>query len=144
MRWRRSVARSARSWRSWQQTFRPGHRSPVWGRSSRTPPALALARTVLVDRLRRAAAVTTRLGGLVLLLAGGYLAYYGSYEIRVLHDGTAIDPVVEGAVAAQRWLAGGVDRIGASGMAAGLALLLAAGLVTGWVNRRTHRSTDGT
>ena len=44
---------------------------------------VALLRDGLVARLRGAGAWVPRLSGLVLLLAGGYVAWYGWYELRL-------------------------------------------------------------
>jgi hypothetical protein len=37
---------------------------------------------VVVTRLRRFSAALSRVAGAVLLIAGGYVAYYGWYELR--------------------------------------------------------------
>jgi len=87
--------------------------------------AVALARTTLVTRLRRAAPVIARASGLLLVLAGAYVAYYGWYEIRVFRGAAAGDPVVDAATAIQRTLTGWLDRIGALPIAVALAALLA-------------------
>ena len=42
-----------------------------------TAVALALANASLVRRLRRLAPLVARAGGLLMALAGGYVAYYG-------------------------------------------------------------------
>jgi cytochrome c biogenesis protein CcdA len=102
--------------------------------------AVALSRSWLVGRLRRAAPVISRLGGALLVLAGGYVAYYGWYEVRVLHGGSAADPVVDGAGVVQRWLAGGLDRLGVPVVAAVFGLLLGGALAAGWAHRRTRTS----
>ncbi|MZE80399.1 cytochrome c biogenesis protein CcdA, partial [Streptomyces sp. SID5475] len=74
-------------------------------------------------------------GGL-LLLAGAYVAYYGWYEIRVLDGGPVADPVVDGAGAVQRLLAGALAEIGVPVVAAVFAGLLAAVLLL----RRARRT----
>lgn len=88
--------------------------------------AVALARGSVVSGLRRAGRVVSRLGGLLLVVAGAYVAYYGWYELRVFRGGGTDDPVIEFAAGIQRWLSGGLDRIGAAGMAVALAILLGA------------------
>jgi cytochrome c-type biogenesis protein len=90
--------------------------------------AVALARSSVVSALRRSSRTASRLGGLLLLVAGGYVAYYGWYEIRVLRGGGVGDPVVSAGAVVQRWLASGLDRIGVAGVAAALALLLGIGV----------------
>lgn len=98
---------------------------------------VALLRDGLVARLRIAGALVPRLSGLVLLLAGGYVAWYGWYELRLaagrrdaLHD-----PVIRVAAQVQRALAAALDRIGPAVLLAALATLLLAALVA----KRAHR-----
>ncbi|HVK23943.1 MAG TPA: cytochrome c biogenesis CcdA family protein [Actinokineospora sp.] len=101
--------------------------------------AIALANSAMVARLRNAGRVTSRVGGVVLLLSGAYLAYLAVHEIRSLQgEDVSGDPVIEGARVVQQWLAEGLDSIGLPTVAAGFALLLAAGLAVGVARRRTR------
>lgn len=91
--------------------------------------AVALARTSLLGRLRRTGRVLPRLGGAVLLVAGAYVAWYGAWELRVLHGGAGADPVVTAAAEVQQWLAGHAQALGALGfLIVAAALLLVAAL----------------
>lgn len=65
---------------------------------------VALARTGLINRARTAGGWLPRLGGALLLLAGAYVAWYGFWELRVLHAGAGADPVVEAAAHLQQRL----------------------------------------
>jgi cytochrome c-type biogenesis protein len=85
--------------------------------------SVALARGSVVSVLRRAGRLVSRLGGLLLLLAGGYVAYYGWYEIRVLRGSSDEDPVIAAGATIQRWLASGLDWLGVIGAAIGVATL---------------------
>jgi cytochrome c biogenesis protein CcdA len=95
----------------------------------------ALARGSLVRRVRGLTPVLSRLGGAVMILAGGYVAYYGWYELRVLDGGDPADPVVEAAAEVQGWLAGGLDRVGAPLLAAAFAALLGVAGLLAWRRR---------
>ncbi|MBW1603489.1 cytochrome c biogenesis protein CcdA [Streptomyces sp. JJ66] len=103
--------------------------------------AVALSRQAVIARIRRALPYVTRASGVLLLLAGAYVAYYGWYELRVLSGAATDDPVVGTATewqgAITRWLADlGFWPI------AGAACLLAAGLaVAGAVRRARGRRT---
>ncbi len=85
--------------------------------------ATALARGGLITRMRSLAGSLPRIGGLVLLLAGAYLAWYGVWELRVLHAGAGTDSLVIAAESLQRWLAARVQGVGAVGFAVVLAAL---------------------
>ena len=97
--------------------------------------AIALARTSLIGRLRRIGAAVPRTAGLLLIASGGYVAYYGWWDIRTLRgDPTAGDPIIGTASTIQQALANTVDRLGLPGVAALLALvLILAGLT--WMHR---------
>ncbi|HEU4425695.1 MAG TPA: cytochrome c biogenesis protein CcdA, partial [Pilimelia sp.] len=98
--------------------------------------AVALARTSVLGGLRRIAPMVSRAGGALLVLAGGYVAYYGWYELRVLRGEAEQTAIVAAAGRLQRWLAEGVDRLGAPGIAAVFGALLAIGVVAAVRGRR--------
>lgn len=91
--------------------------------------AVALARRSLLDRVRSVGRVLPRLAGALLLVAGAYVAWYGAWELRVLHTGAGSDPVVEAAAELQQWLADGVGRLGWPVFAGALVVLIALGLL---------------
>ncbi|MGA8255599.1 MAG: cytochrome c biogenesis CcdA family protein [Nocardioides sp.] len=66
--------------------------------------AVALASGVFVGRLRRAGQLLPRLTGVLLLVVGAYVAWYGVWEVRVLGGADPADPVVDTALEIQRWL----------------------------------------
>jgi cytochrome c-type biogenesis protein len=101
--------------------------------------AVALARGSVVSTLRRAGRWVARTGGLLLLVAGAHVAYYGWYELRVLRGGDVNDPVIAAGAGTQRWLASGLDRIGVAGVAIAFVILLGLALL-----RRSRRTTDQT
>jgi cytochrome c biogenesis protein CcdA len=101
-----------------------------------TAVAVALARTSLLARARRLSPAISRTGGAVLLIVGGYVAYYGWYEIRLLHGGTPHDPIIEAATTVQQWLTTSLDHLGPPVIAAVFALLLAAAIARARIRRR--------
>jgi cytochrome c-type biogenesis protein len=103
--------------------------------------AVALAREGVLRRVRRAAPLLSRLGGGLLIVAGGYVAWYGWYEIRVLDGQTTSDPVVDAATIVQRSLSDWVDKAGGGVLAAVLAILLAGAGLRWW--QRRHGMTRG-
>ncbi|MGV9978402.1 cytochrome c biogenesis CcdA family protein [Micromonospora wenchangensis] len=87
---------------------------------------VALLRGRVVRGLRGVGAWVPRLSGLVLLVAGGYVAWYGWYEVRLAqgrHDAFG-DPVVVGAARIQRTLVTALDTAGPAVLAGLLVVLL--------------------
>ncbi|GAB3644683.1 cytochrome c biogenesis CcdA family protein [Glycomyces tarimensis] len=66
--------------------------------------AIALAREGLIVWLKRQFPKVMRVVGVLLLVAGLYVAYYGWWDLRVLNGGDPSDPVVEAALGVQRSL----------------------------------------
>lgn len=93
--------------------------------------AVALARASLITRLRRAGTAVSRAAGLLMVLVGGYVVWYGAWELRVLAGGAADDPVVGAAARVQAWLAGAVTTLGPVGLVIILAALVTVGLIAG-------------
>jgi len=93
--------------------------------------AVALVRVSALARLRRAASLVPRLGGAVLLITGGYVAYYGWYELRLVNDlrKSGHDPVVNLASAVQNRLSGAVGRLGAGWLVLLLVIFVLVGLL---------------
>lgn len=73
--------------------------------------AVALARRSVVSGLRRTGRWVPRVSGLLLLVVGAYVAWYGAWELRVLGGGEPGDPVIEAAARLQRTIAGWVGRL---------------------------------
>ncbi|MGB6108878.1 MAG: cytochrome c biogenesis CcdA family protein [Mycobacterium sp.] len=76
--------------------------------------AVALASSSMVDRMRAVLPYVNRVSGLILVVVGLYVGYYGLYEIRLFTaGGSADDPVISAAGRLQRVLAGWVYEHGA-------------------------------
>lgn len=108
-----------------------------------TALAVALVRTSLIRGLRRAATAISRASGVLLALAGAYVAYYGWYEIRVAADlrNAGGDPVVGAATGVQQRLSTLLTEIGVGSMAAIFGVLFVGALVIGTAqSRRSSRS----
>ncbi|MEU8333528.1 cytochrome c biogenesis protein CcdA [Micromonospora sp. NPDC048839] len=99
--------------------------------------AVALLRDGLVARLRVAGALVPRLSGLVLLLAGGYVAWYGWYELRLSagRRDALRDPVIEAASHLQRTLSTTLDAVGPPVLLAALGTLV----LTALLIKHSHR-----
>ncbi|MFY1624378.1 cytochrome c biogenesis CcdA family protein [Micromonospora sp. WMMD723] len=102
---------------------------------------VALLRGRVVRGLRGVGAWVPRLSGLVLLVAGGYVAWYGWYEVRLAqgrHDAFG-DPVVVGAARIQRMLVTALDTAGPAVLAGLLIVLLG---VAALLHRSRTRAGD--
>jgi cytochrome c biogenesis protein CcdA len=99
--------------------------------------AVALAGSALIARMRRIMPYVNRIGGVVLILVGLYVAYYGYYEVRLFHlGGSADDPVVAAAGRLQGAIAGWVHHHGAWPWIGLLVVTLVATALWAWRRRR--------
>ena len=91
--------------------------------------AVALARETLIERARRIMPYLNRITGVLLLLVGLYVGYYGIYEVRLFSaGGNPEDPVIAAAGRVQGTLAGWVHQQGAwPWVVAGVVLVGSAG-----------------
>ncbi|WP_436792078.1 hypothetical protein [Yinghuangia sp. YIM S10712] len=97
--------------------------------------AVALAQSVVVTQLRRGMRYIGRISGVLLLVAGAYVAYYGWYELRVNDGGTTQDPIMDRAYEIQGAISRWVEDLGFGAIAVAFAVLSAAGFATGIVRR---------
>ncbi len=105
--------------------------------------AVALAQQSIVRSGRRLGRFVPVAGGLLLVVVGAYVTYYGWWEIRVLGGGPTTDPVIDTAISVQQTLANAVASFGVAGFlltAAGLAVV---GVLTGVVRRHRGRDRSG-
>jgi hypothetical protein len=106
--------------------------------------ATALASTTVARGARRLLPHVNRISGVLLVVVGLYVGYYGIYELRLfLGDGPASDPVVDAAGRLQGILANWVDSIGPLPWLLLLAVLLGA-TVLFTRSRRRHSHTPST
>lgn len=85
--------------------------------------AVATSSAGVAAKMRRAGPIITRLSGVLLVIAGAYVTWYGWFEIRVLAGASVDDPIVSAGLEIQgkvtQWV---------SGLGAGPILLLAGSL----------------
>lgn len=99
----------------------------------------ALASDALADRFRRLIPLLTRLSGVLLIVAGFYVAWYGWYELRIYAGASTEDPIIAAASGLQSHIATWVEALGVGSFAAILLLLLLL-LIARWLvtRRRSH------
>jgi cytochrome c biogenesis protein CcdA len=105
-----------------------------------TAVAVALLRSSVITRARPLLAAVPRLGGVILVVSGLYVAYYGWYELRLAGDLrlAGSDPVVAAASDLQQRLAGWIAETGAVPFSVALAALVVAPAVLVPLTRRTR------
>lgn len=107
--------------------------------------SVALASNAVTTGIRRILPHVNRMGGVILVVAGLYIGYYGVYELRLFHGGgSAEDPIVDGAGKVQALLAEWVDKIGPVPLVLGLVVLIGAGVLLARlrVRQRSRASSD--
>jgi cytochrome c biogenesis protein CcdA len=102
--------------------------------------AAATASSALAERLRRVLPFVNRISGVLLVLVGLYVAYYGLYELRLFSSSTASpqDAVITAAGRLQGWLAGWVHQHGVWPWVVALFVLVVGALASAW-RRRAQR-----
>jgi hypothetical protein len=87
----------------------------------------------------RTAPCVGRAGGVLVLVVGIYVVYYGVYEVRLFeYGGSADDLVIEAASAVQSRIVDWVDRIGALWWVAILAIVMSAGVARALMGSRAR------
>jgi cytochrome c-type biogenesis protein len=87
--------------------------------------AAALASTAVSTGIRRMLPYVGRIGGVLLLVTGAYVGYYGFYELRVFGGADPADPVVDLAARIQSALSDWLRAVGP------VPMLIALGVFTG-------------
>ncbi len=107
--------------------------------------AAATASSALAERLRRLLPFVNRISGVLLVLVGLYVGYYGFYELRLFSATTSAqansqDAVITAAGRLQGVLAGWVHQHGAWPWATALVVLVSGALASAWYRRVRRRA----
>ena len=100
----------------------------------------ALAQQSAARVLRRVLPHVPRIAGVLLVIAGGYVAWYGVYELRVFAGGNPDDPIIAAAAHVQNGLASLVAWVGPAGFATVLLGLLLTSGVAAVIGRRRAKA----
>jgi hypothetical protein len=103
--------------------------------------AAATASSALAGLLRRILPLVNRIGGVLLILVGLYVGYYGVYELRLLNaDAIPQDAVITAAGRLQGTLAGWVHQHGLWPWVVALSVLMLGALAAAWLTRARRRA----
>ena len=102
--------------------------------------SVALAQDGLVQRLRGVMPYVNRISGVLLVVAGAYVVYYGVYELRLAQGRITDDPVVAAATAVQGAVARFISDAGPWAALGALVVLVAVGVAVR--HRRVRRATN--
>jgi cytochrome c-type biogenesis protein len=101
--------------------------------------AAALASTAVAAGIRRILPHLGLISGVLLVVTGAYVGYYGLYELRLYHaGGEASDPIVDGAGRVQDLLSGLVSAIGPVPLTILVVALAGGGVLLGRRRRVPH------
>lgn len=104
--------------------------------------AVAVAGASAVTRMRQLLPYVNRISGALLIVVGGYVGYYGVYELRLFHgNANPSDPVINAAGEIQQTLARWVDTIGALPLLGALAALVGLTVLLGYARSRRRART---
>jgi cytochrome c biogenesis protein CcdA len=102
--------------------------------------AAATASSALAGLLRRILPLVNRIGGVLLILVGLYVGYYGLYELRLLNaDANPQDAVITAAGRLQGALAGWVHQHGLWPWVVALSVLVLGAVAAAWRRRARSR-----
>ncbi len=105
--------------------------------------AAALASSTAATGIRRLLPYVGRIGGVLLVITGGYVGYYGIYELRLYHaGGDADDPIVDAAARVQSTLSDWLDAIGPTSLVITLVVLTGTAVLLRR-RRRSAQQADG-
>ncbi len=103
--------------------------------------AAALARSTVTTGLRRMSRLAPRLGGFLMVLAGGYAIWYGRWEMSVYRGDLDTDRIVEFGEDLRLRVVEVIDRFGANRVGAGVVLIAIAAIASGFARRQVTRDT---
>lgn len=97
----------------------------------------AVAGSAVASTSRKVLPYINRISGVLLVLAGAYVLYYGWYELRLQDGGDPSDPIIDAATSVQGAIAGAVGSAGTLTVAVVL-ILFAVGTAL-WASLRKQR-----
>lgn len=104
--------------------------------------ASALAHSTVANHMRRLSRVAPRIGGVLMVMAGGYAIWYGRWELAVYDGNFGTDPVIDTAEGIRLWFVDTIQAVGAQRLALLATLAIAATVaLTRRRSQTTHTNT---
>lgn len=102
----------------------------------------ALAHTAVTRQMRRFSSIAAKVGGVLMVLAGAYVVWYGRWELAVYSGNPETDRAIEILEGVRSWFVGLFDSAGSGfAVAAGIAIAGSATLLWSRRNGERGRST---
>ncbi len=98
--------------------------------------AVAVTHTALVSRMRRLVAHTSRVGGVLMMLAGLYVIWYARWELAVFGGDLETNPLIDAGENARTWLVAAIETVGAQRIATATLIAIAAAFAFDRFRRR--------
>lgn len=102
----------------------------------------ALAHSAVAHHMRRLSRIAPRIGGALMIFAGGYAIWYGRWELAVYKGNLDTDPVIATMEDIRLSLINGIERIGAQRLVVLIALTIAATIFITRLLRLPASATD--
>lgn len=104
--------------------------------------ASALAHSTVASHMRRLSRVAPRVGGALMILAGGYAIWYGRWELAVYDGALGTDPIIDTMEDIRLWFVDTTERIGAQRLTTLVALAVAAVITAAKLTHTPKRTTE--
>ena len=104
--------------------------------------AAALAHHTVAANLRRFSRIAPRIGGVLMILAGGYAIWYGRWELAVYDGRFESDGIVETGEEVRGWFVDAISNLGPGSIALLLFIVVSMLLTVERVSRRTRTGND--
>jgi cytochrome c-type biogenesis protein len=104
--------------------------------------ASALAHTTVTNHMRRLSRIAPRIGGALMILAGGYAIWYGRWELAVYGGDLGMDPVIDTMEDIRLWFVDATQGIGPQRLMVLAALAIIAAIAASRLTRTPARTKN--
>ncbi len=106
--------------------------------------ASAVAHSTVANHMRRLSRVAPRVGGVLMVLAGGYAIWYGRWELAVYNGDLGTDPLIDTMEDVRLWLVAFIENVGAGRLVAVVVVGIGAAVATARAARTGPERVDAT